>query len=73
MKQIINGAVKFSPTVENVIVARNASSEVSIDSIRDHWCDELCKLPIAKGKGEFVQVDLRIHCSSPAPLGPPAN
>lgn len=47
----------FSPTVENVIVVRNTKTEVSMDSTRDHWYDELCKLPIAKGKCETVQVD----------------
>ncbi|MSS45737.1 acetate--CoA ligase [Cutibacterium sp. WCA-380-WT-3A] len=57
MKQIIDDAVKFSPTVENVIVVRNTGSEVSMDSTRDHWYHELCKLPIAKGKCETVQVD----------------
>ena len=46
----------FSPTVENVIVVRNTKTEVSMDSTRDHWYDELCKLPIAKGKCETVQV-----------------
>ncbi|GAB6892855.1 acetate--CoA ligase [Cutibacterium acnes] len=57
MKQIVDDAVKFSPTVENVIVVRNTKIEVSMDSTRDHWYDELCKLPIAKGKCETVQVD----------------
>ena len=56
MKQIVDDAVKFSPTVENVIVVRNTKIEVSMDSTRDHWYDELCKLPIAKGKCETVQV-----------------
>lgn len=57
MKQIVDDAVEFSPTVENVIVVRNTKIEVSMDSTRDHWYDELCKLPIAKGKCETVQVD----------------
>ncbi|WCC80660.1 acetate--CoA ligase [Cutibacterium equinum] len=57
MKQIVDDAVKFSPTVENVIVVRNTESEVTMDPTRDHWYHELCKLPIAKGRCETVQVD----------------
>ncbi|WCC80659.1 acetate--CoA ligase [Cutibacterium equinum] len=57
MKQIVDDAVKFSPTVENVIVVRNTKSDVAMDSTRDHWYHELCKLPIAKGKCQTVQVD----------------
>ena len=57
MKQIVDDAVKFSPTVENVIVVRNTKSDVALDSTRDHWYHELCKLPIAKGKCQTVQVD----------------
>ena len=57
MKQIVDDAVKFSPTVENVIVVRNTKSDVALDSARDHWYHELCKLPIAKGKCQTVQVD----------------
>ena len=48
MKQIIDDAVKFSPPVESVIVVRNTKSEISMDSTRDHWFHELCKLPIVK-------------------------
>lgn len=57
MKQIVDDAVKFSPTVENVIVVRNTKSDVALDPTRDHWYHELCKLPIAKGKCQTVQVD----------------
>ena len=48
--------MKFSLAVENVIVVRNTKTEVSMDLTCDHWYDELCKLPIAKGKCETVQV-----------------
>ena len=57
MKQIVDDAVKFSPTVENVIVVKNTATEVTMDPTRDHWYHELCKLPIAKGKCQTVQVD----------------
>ena len=58
MKQIIDDAVKFSPPVESVIVVRNTKSEISMDSTRDHWFHELCKLPIVKSKCQTVQVDV---------------
>ncbi|WP_130865160.1 acetate--CoA ligase [Acidipropionibacterium timonense] len=57
LKQIVDEAVKFSPTVENVVVVRNTGSEVTMDPTRDHWYDALCKLPIAKGHCDTVQVD----------------
>jgi len=57
MKKIVDDAVRFSPTVQNVIVVRNTATEAVMDPIRDHWYHELCKLPIAKGRCETVQVD----------------
>ncbi|WIY81478.1 acetate--CoA ligase [Propionimicrobium sp. PCR01-08-3] len=57
LKDIVDEAVKFSPTVENVIVVANTGTEVAMDTIRDHWYHELTRLPIAKGHCETVQVD----------------
>ncbi|MCI1746951.1 MAG: acetate--CoA ligase [Acidipropionibacterium sp.] len=57
MKQIVDEAVRFSPTVENVIVVRNTGSEVTMDPTRDHWYHELARLPIAQGHCATVQVD----------------
>ncbi|WP_259390751.1 acetate--CoA ligase [Actinomyces sp. 2119] len=57
LKDIIDEAVRFSPTVHNVIVVRNTGSEVTMDPIRDHWYHELCKMPVAKGRCETLQLD----------------
>ena len=57
MKKIVDDAVRFSPTIQNVIVVRNTATEAVMDPIRGHWYHELCKLPIAKGRCETVQVD----------------
>ena len=57
MKKIVDDAVRFSPTVQNVIVVSNTGTEAVMDPIRDHWYHELCKLPIAQGRCETVQVD----------------
>ncbi|AZZ41890.1 acetate--CoA ligase [Acidipropionibacterium jensenii] len=57
MKKIVDDAVRFSPTVENVIVVRNTASEVTMDPTRDHWYHELARLPIAQGHCPTVQVD----------------
>ena len=57
MKKIVDDAVRFSPTVQNVIVVSNTATEAVMDPIRDHWYHELCKLPIAQGRCETVQVD----------------
>ncbi|WP_027587212.1 acetate--CoA ligase [Acidipropionibacterium thoenii] len=57
LKKIVDEAVRFSPTVENVIVVRNTETPVTMDSVRDHWYHELARLPIAKGHCPTVQVD----------------
>ena len=61
MKKIVDDAVRFSPTVQNVIVVSNTGTEAVMDPIRDHWYHELCKLPIAQGRCETVQVDLKTY------------
>ena len=50
LKEIVDKAVRFSPTVENVIVVKRTGSEVTMDPLRDHWYHDLQALPIAKGK-----------------------
>ncbi len=57
LKEIVDNAVKFSPTVENVIVVKRTGSEVTMDPLRDHWYHDLLALPIAKGKCETEKLD----------------
>lgn len=57
LKDIVDEAVKFSPTVENVIVVKRTGTEVHMDPTRDHWYHDLENLPIARGRCETVQVD----------------
>ena len=49
LKEIVDKAVRFSPTVENVIVVKRTGSEVVMDPLRDHWYHDLTALPVAKG------------------------
>lgn len=57
LKRIVDEAVRFSPTVENVIVVRRTGTEVEMDTTRDHWYHDLEALPISRGPCETVQVD----------------
>ena len=57
LKDIVDEGIRFSPTVENVIVVRNTGNEVHMDPERDHWYGDLCALPIARGRCATVQVD----------------
>ena len=57
LKEIVDKAVRFSPTIENVIVVKRTGSEVVMDPLRDHWYHDLQALPIAKGKCETEQLD----------------
>lgn len=57
LKDIVDEAVRFSPTVENVIVVRRTGSDVHMDTTRDHWYHDLEALPIARGACETVQLD----------------
>ncbi|MEZ7898946.1 MAG: acetate--CoA ligase [Flaviflexus sp.] len=57
LKDIVDEAVRFSPTVENVIVVKRTDAEVHMDATRDHWYHDLANLPVARGKCETVQVD----------------
>ncbi len=49
LKDIVDEAIRFSPSVENVIVVRRTGHEVAMEPLRDHWYHELAALPIAKG------------------------
>lgn len=57
LKDIVDEAVRFSPTVENVLVIKRTGTEVHMDPLRDHWYHDLTALPIARGACETVQVD----------------
>ena len=57
LKEIVDEGIRFSPTVENVIVVRNAGNEIPMDPLRDHWYHDLISLPIARGHCDTVQVD----------------
>lgn len=57
LKDIVDEAVRFSPTVENIVVVRRTGSSVHMDATRDHWYHDLTALPIARGRCETVQVD----------------
>ena len=57
LKDIVDRAVKFSPTIENVIVVKRTGSAVTMDPLRDHWYHDLLLLPIAKGTCETEKLD----------------
>lgn len=57
MKDLVDEAIRFSPTVENVIVVRRTGSEVTMDPLRDHWYADLTALPIAKGPCPTVEME----------------
>lgn len=57
LKNIVDEAIHFSPTVENVLVVKRTGSDVHMDPLRDHWYHDLTALPVARGKCETVQLD----------------
>lgn len=57
LKEIVDEAVRYSPSVENVLVVKRTGCDVHMDPLRDHWYHDLTALPIARGKCETVQVD----------------
>ena len=57
LKDIVDEAIRFSPSVENVIVVRRTGHDVSMEALRDHWYHELCALPIANGPCPTEQMD----------------
>ncbi len=50
LKDIVDEAVRFSPTLENIIVVKRTGNDVTMVPTRDHWYHDLGALPIAKGK-----------------------
>ena len=57
LKDIVDEAIRFSPSVENVIVVKRTGQEVDMEPLRDHWYHELSALPIAKGPCPTEQLD----------------
>ena len=57
LKDIVDEAIRFSPSVENVIVVKRTGQEVAMEPLRDHWYHELSALPIAKGPCPTEQLD----------------
>ncbi|MFV0428590.1 MAG: acetate--CoA ligase [Arachnia sp.] len=49
LKDIVDEAVRFSPTLENVVVIKRTGNDVTMVPTRDHWYHDLMALPIAKG------------------------
>ena len=48
LKQIVDEALKRSPTVEHVIVYRRTGHTVNMESGRDYWWHDLMGLPVAR-------------------------
>jgi len=57
LKDIVDEAIRFSPSVENVIVVKRTGHEVTMDPLRDHWYADLTALPIANGPCPTEQMD----------------
>ncbi len=57
LKDIVDSAIRFSPSVENVIVVKRTGHEVTMDPLRDHWYADLTALPIANGPCPTEQMD----------------
>ncbi len=57
LKEIMDEALKRSPTVENVIVVKRTGHEVNMEAGRDLWYHDLMSLPIANGKCETEVMD----------------
>ena len=50
LKNIVDEAIRFSASVENVLVIKNTGSDVAMEPLRDHWYHDLTALPIAQGQ-----------------------
>ncbi|MEA4943553.1 MAG: acetate--CoA ligase [Propionicimonas sp.] len=57
LKDIVDEAIRFSPSVENVIVVKRTGHEIAMEPLRDHWYHELCALPIANGPCPTEELD----------------
>ena len=57
LKEIADEALKRAPTIEHVIVKKHTNIEVSMESGRDMFLDDLMELPIANGDCPPVILD----------------
>ncbi len=57
MKKIVDEAIRFSPSVENVLVVKRTDCDVVMDPLRDHWYHDMAALPVAKGACPTEQLD----------------
>ncbi|MBC8333299.1 MAG: acetate--CoA ligase [Anaerolineae bacterium] len=57
LKQIVDEAVKHSPSVQTVIVVKRTGQEVYMETGRDYWYHDLAQLPIANGDCETEKLD----------------
>ena len=57
LKDIVDEAIRFSPSVENVIVVKRTGHEVAMEPLRDHWYHDLTVLPIAQGNCPTEHLD----------------
>lgn len=48
LKQIVDEALKRSPTIEHVIVYKRTGHEINMESGRDYWWHDLMGLPVAR-------------------------
>ncbi len=48
LKQIVDEALKRSPTVETVIVYKRTGAEINMEAGRDYWWHDLMGLPVAR-------------------------
>ena len=57
LKKIVDEAIRFSASVENILVVKNTGEDVAMEPLRDHWYHDLAALPIAHGMCETEQMD----------------
>lgn len=57
LKQIADQAIEHTACIEHVIVIRRTGEDVSMESGRDYYYDELLALPVAKGACSTVELD----------------
>ncbi len=50
LKNIVDEAAKYCPSVENIIVVKRTAQSISMEAGRDHWYHDMCALPIANGR-----------------------
>ncbi len=60
LKNIVDEALKRSPTVEHVIVVRRTGQKVNMEAGRDYWYHDLAALPIARASGGGNRCDTEV-------------